>query len=98
MNRRDLGSQPAPETLATLDDRERLELLDCLRQDDGLELPEDAFRDAVCQLLEDVPGFEMPDEDLLEKLLVEMWQQYLSAVWRSTLDGAMWGRSEGACR
>ncbi|UEC01714.1 hypothetical protein [Burkholderia vietnamiensis] len=77
MNRRDLGSQPAPETLATLNDRERLELLDCLRQAGGPELSEDAFRDAVCQLLEDVPGFEVPDEDLLEKLLVELREQFV---------------------
>lgn len=79
MNRPILGSQPVPETLATLDDRERLELLDCLCEDGGTELSEDAFRDALCQLLEDVPGFERPDEDLLEKLLVEMRQQYLLA-------------------
>lgn len=79
MIRPDLAAQPAFEMAATLDERECLELLDCLRQDRGTELCEDEFRDALCQLLEDVSGFEMADEVLLEKLLVEMRQRYLEA-------------------
>lgn len=68
--------------MATLDERERLELLDCLRGHSAEALSEEDFRDALCQLLEDVPGFEMPDDELLEKLLVEMRERYLSTCVR----------------
>jgi hypothetical protein len=74
----DLSASLAPETMATLDERERLELLDCLREHSAEALSEEDFRDTLCQLLEDVPGFEMPDDEFLEKLLVEMRKRYLS--------------------
>ncbi|EIN02179.1 hypothetical protein WQE_05072 [Paraburkholderia hospita] len=60
-----------------LDERERQELLGCLREHGEEALSEKDFRDVLWQLLEDVPGFEMPDDEMLEKLLGEMWERYL---------------------
>lgn len=65
-------------TFGSLTERERLELVDFVRQTHGPLLSRAAFGDALCLALEDVSGFENPNPDMLADLICAIWDGYRS--------------------
>jgi hypothetical protein len=61
---------------ASLDVRQESEIADVILELRGAALSRSTFGEELCQILEDIPGFENPTPEILEDLVQRLWIKY----------------------